>query len=102
MKTKLAISVIAGLCITAPTFQAAEALNENKPVVLTTTLDVYAPCATLIGAGTISEKNGNNVTIRSDDGNSYLAEAVESYKLNDYVSHSDPKDGWVEILGHAD
>ncbi|HLF63855.1 MAG TPA: hypothetical protein VI603_08880 [Saprospiraceae bacterium] len=97
MKTTLTISVIAALCMPAPTVQAT---------LVRTQTEICAPdngtTAILIGAGTLKAKNGNNFTIHSDDGNDYFAEVVGSYIVGDYVYHSDPVNGWVEILGHAD
>ncbi|HLF63854.1 MAG TPA: hypothetical protein VI603_08875 [Saprospiraceae bacterium] len=99
MKTTLAFSVIAALCMPAPTVQAT---SETTSFSVSAAIQEDGNTAMLIGAGRIKAKNGNTFTIHSDDGNDYFAEVVGSYIVGDYVYHSDPVNGWVEILGHAD
>ncbi len=102
MKTTLVLSIIAALCLPAPTIQAT-----SETTRLSTHADgvcnqkINAP-AMLIGAGTIRAKSGNNYTLRSDDGSTYQAQSTSSYEIGDYVYHGEPSYGWVEILGHAD
>jgi hypothetical protein len=97
MKTTLVFSVIALLCTTTPTIQATSKTIQEE---------VWIPdnntTAMLIGAGTIRQKSGNNYTILSDDENTYQAVSEVSYVVGAYVSHSDPVNGWVEILGPGD
>lgn len=100
MKTILATAVMAALCLFAPTIHANHEFQQTPLLTISTAVD-FAP-AMLIGAGTIKSKNGNNYVVRSDDGNFYFANSETAYAVNDYVNHSDPVLGWVEILGHAD
>lgn len=97
MKTTLVISIMAALCLPAPTVQATSETAQTEISV-----SHNGTSALLIGAGTLKSKNGNCFTIRSNDGHDYFAEVVGSYIIGDYVYHSDPVNGWVEILGHAD
>lgn len=97
MKTTLVILIMAALCLPVPTVQAT-----SETIQTEITASTNGTAAVLIGAGTLKSKNGNCFTVRSDDGHEYFAEVVGSYIVGDYVYHSDPVNGWVDILGHAD
>jgi hypothetical protein len=95
MKT-LSFVLVAGLYISAP---ALTAMPETSIRFSANGIHKDAGSLMLIGTGRIRSKNGNNYTIQSNDGNTYSAECTESYVIGSEVYHSDPVNGWVEILG---
>lgn len=94
-------SVIAGLVAPAISSQIPAYGSANTPT-LAESCDVMGASATLIGGGTVRAKDGNTYTIDSDDDNTYFAESLVSYLVGASVLHSDPVNGWVEILGHTE
>jgi len=95
MKTTLVFLLLAALCMPAPTIQA----NTGFTSILIVDKRTIISTAEMIGSGIIRSKSGNNYTILSDDENTYQAVSEVSYVVGAYVSHSDPVNGWVEILG---
>lgn len=95
MKTVFALLVMACFALETP---ATQATTHIESVCV-----LHASCEDpgLTGVGRIRMKNGNTFTIESDDSNTYFAEVTGSYVVGDFVLHSDPVNGWVEILGYA-
>jgi hypothetical protein len=103
MKHVFMLTLVAGLFIPAFTSNASvteSAIPTQEP--FSTAIQRAISSAVMIGSGVVRSKSGNNYTIQSSDGNTYLAEDTVSYLVGASVLHTDPVNGWVEIIGHSE